>query len=206
MNPPRTRTGWWVKKWRHYERNSLPWRRLAIHREFLKRTSFVRWPVHGPVLRYLRDGQLELGEHVLFEPGVWLSLVQGGRLRMGDHSGLNRGVFVSASELVEIGAHSKVGNWSFITDGHHRYGDLDRPFTWQGMVSKGPTRIGENVWVGVGSAIMGGVTIGDRCIIGANSVVTRDVPSYTICAGAPARVIREIDRDALAATESGPAA
>ena len=48
---------WWAK-WKWYERNSLPWNRLAIHREMARREAFVRWPVHGNVLEALRAGRL----------------------------------------------------------------------------------------------------------------------------------------------------
>jgi acetyltransferase-like isoleucine patch superfamily enzyme len=54
-------------------------------------------------------------------------------------------------------------------------------------------RIGSNCWLGVNVAVTSGVTIGERCVIGANSVVTQDLPPGTVAAGAPARVIREIE-------------
>jgi acetyltransferase-like isoleucine patch superfamily enzyme len=186
----------YVRKWRLYQHQALPWNRLAIHREFMKRQAFLRWPVYGNTLKGFREGRLDLARGVVFEPGCWLSLV-GGTLRMGEHSGLNRGVFISATNLIDIGAHTVVGNWAFITDGEHRHGDLRRPFTWQGMRSKGETIIENNVWVGVGSAILGGLRIGERSIIGANSVVTKDIPPYTIAAGVPARVVREINFEEL---------
>ncbi len=63
----------------------------------------------------------------------------------------------------------------------------------EGFTSKGPTSIGSNCWFGLNCVVTSGVTIGDRCVIGANSVVTRDVPAGAIAAGAPARVIREIE-------------
>jgi acetyltransferase-like isoleucine patch superfamily enzyme len=65
--------------------------------------------------------------------------------------------------------------------------------TWQGFTSKGPTRIGDNVWCGAHVVVTSGVTIGERCVIGANSVVTADIPPGSIAAGAPARVLRAID-------------
>jgi acetyltransferase-like isoleucine patch superfamily enzyme len=83
-------------------------------------------------------------------------------------------------------------NGCYITDASHRFDDPDRPVTWQGFTSKGPTRIGDNVWCGVNVVVTTGVTIGDRCVIGANSVVTSDIPPYSVAAGVPARVIRTI--------------
>ena len=62
-------------------------------------------------------------------------------------------------------------------------------------VSKGAIQIGNDVWIGTGSTILTGVTIGDGAIIAANSVVTKDVPDWTIVAGNPAKIIREIPKD-----------
>jgi acetyltransferase-like isoleucine patch superfamily enzyme len=89
-------------------------------------------------------------------------------------------------------------NGSFITDGNHRFDDPHMPVPWQGFTSKGPTRIGDNVWAGANVVITSGVTVGKRCVIGANSVVTQDLPDFTIAAGVPAKPVRRIeyDRDA----------
>ncbi|MFC9691161.1 acyltransferase [Kribbella sp. NPDC056951] len=95
-------------------------------------------------------------------------------------------------ELVEIGAHCMLANGCFVTDSNHRFDDPDRPVPWQGFDSKGPTRIGDNVWLGANVVVTSGVTIGERCVIGANSVVTHDIPPYSIAAGAPAKVLRAV--------------
>ena len=65
----------WLQKWRWYERNSFPWNRALIHREFARRGAFARWPVHGNVLEAFREGRLEVGENTLLEPHVWLTAV-----------------------------------------------------------------------------------------------------------------------------------
>ena len=67
------------------------------------------------------------------------------------------------------------------------------PVPWQGFTSKGPTRLGDNVWCGANVVVTSGVTIGERCVIGANSVVTTDLPAFSIAAGVPARVLRAVD-------------
>jgi acetyltransferase-like isoleucine patch superfamily enzyme len=67
-----------------------------------------------------------------------------------------------------------------------------KPITWQGFESKGPTRIGENSWLGANVVVTSGVSIGERCVIGANSVVTKDVEPFSLAVGAPARVQRKI--------------
>jgi acetyltransferase-like isoleucine patch superfamily enzyme len=183
---------WW-QKWRWYERNSLPWNRARIHYEFARRRAFCRWPVHGNALEMLREGRLELGEHVLLEPNVWLTAQAPARMRIGGGTFLNLGVMVAAVELVEIGEHCMLANGCFVTDGNHRFDDFETPVPWQGFTSKGPTRVGDNVWLGANVVVTSGVTIGDRCVVGANSVVTTDLPPYSIAAGAPARVIRTLE-------------
>jgi acetyltransferase-like isoleucine patch superfamily enzyme len=182
----------WAQKWRWYQRNTLPWNRARIHYEFARRRSFARWPVHGEILEMFAEGRLTIGEHVLLEPNVWLT--GSGHIHIGDGTFLNLGVQVAAVDRVTIGAHCMFANGCFVTDGNHRFDDLDRPITWQGFTTKGPTTVGDNVWCGANVVITSGVTVGERCVVGANSVVTRDLPPYSIAAGAPARVLREITR------------
>jgi acetyltransferase-like isoleucine patch superfamily enzyme len=183
----------WLQKWLWYEQNSLPWNRLRIHCEFMRRQAFVRWPVHGNVLPALREGRLQIGPQVLLEPGVWITAPGQARIRIGGGSFLNLGVMVAAQELVEIGEHCMLANHCFVSDAGHRFDDPNLPVPWQGFTSKGPTRIGDNVWCGAGVVVTSGVTIGERCVIGANSVVTSDIPAYSVAAGVPARVLRRIE-------------
>jgi acetyltransferase-like isoleucine patch superfamily enzyme len=184
----------WVQKWLWYERNSLPWNRARIHWEFMRRQAFVRWPVHGNVLEALREGRLEIGAHTLLEPSVWLTAPGAARVRIGSGTFLNLGVMVAALELVEIGDHCMFANGCVISDAAHRFDDPGRPVPWQGFTTKGPTRVEDNVWCGAHVVVTSGVTIGERSVIGANSVVTTDIPPRSIAAGAPAKVIRTIER------------
>ncbi len=182
---------WWVK-WRWYQRGVMPWNRVAIHRELARRRAFAKWPVNGEVLELLREGRLEIGEGTLLERDVWLTASDRGRIRIGEGVFLNQGVMVAATELVEIGDHCMAANGCLITDGNHRFDDPKRPITSQGFDSKGPTRIGDNVWLGANVVVTSGVTIGARSVIGANSVVTSDVPPGSIAAGTPARILRAV--------------
>jgi acetyltransferase-like isoleucine patch superfamily enzyme len=183
----------YLRKWRLYERNSLPWNRLRIHREFMRRRAFARWPVHGNVLEAFRQGRLEVGEHVLFEPHVWITAPGEARVRIGSGSFLNLGVMVASHDLVEIGEHCMFANGCFVSDASHRFDDPEMPVPWQGFTTKGPTRIGDNVWCGANVVITSGVTVGERCVIGANSVITRDLDAFTIAAGVPAKPIKRVE-------------
>jgi acetyltransferase-like isoleucine patch superfamily enzyme len=183
----------WAQKWRFYEHNSLPWNRAQIHWELMRRGAFARWPLHGNVLEALREQRLEVGEHVLFEPDVWLTAPGRARIKIGQGTFLNLGVMIAADELVELGSHCMFANGCFVTDADHRFDDPDKPVPWQGFTSQGPTRVGDNVWCGAHVVITGGVTVGERCVIGANSVVTHDIPPFSVAVGAPAEVLRTIE-------------
>ena len=158
----------------------------------MRREAFARWPLHGNVLEALGDGRLEIGANVLLEPDVWITVGDQATVRIGNGTFLNIGVMVAATGCVEIGAHCMLANGCFVTDANHRYDDPDEPVPWQGFSTKGPTRIGDNVWLGANVVVTSGVTIGERCVIGANSVVTEDVAPFSIAAGAPAKVLRAI--------------
>jgi acetyltransferase-like isoleucine patch superfamily enzyme len=172
---------WWAKR-RWYERNHRLLRRWRINRHAARGGFFVRHPVEGEVLEALDEGRLRIGEGTLLEPGCWLTLAPGARIEIGAGCFLNRNVMIAAQERVVIGDHTMFANGCFVGDAEHRYDDPSRPITWQGFSSKGPVEIGAS-----------GVRVGERCVIGANSVVNRDIEAGTIAAGAPAKLIRKIE-------------
>jgi acetyltransferase-like isoleucine patch superfamily enzyme len=182
----------WAARWRWYEHNSLPWNRARIHWHFMRRQAFVRWPVHGNVLEALREGRLQVGRGALLEPGVWITAPRNAHVSIGAGTFLNMGVMIASHELVEIGDHCMLANGCFVSDASHRFDDETKPITWQGFTTKGPTRIANNCWLGANVAVTSGVSIGERCVIGANSVVTKDIEAFSVAAGAPARVIRRV--------------
>jgi acetyltransferase-like isoleucine patch superfamily enzyme len=188
-------TGWrpWWRKRRWYERNRRPLRRWRINRHMARVGAFIRYPVDGEVLEALDEGRLAIGEGTLLEPGCWLTLSPEARIEIGRGCFLNKNTMLAAIDRIEIGDHVMFANNCFVGDADHRYEDPDTPITWQGFTSQGPVRIGSNCWFGVNCVVTSGVSIGDRCVVGANSVVIEDLPPGVIAAGAPARVIREIE-------------
>ena len=179
----------WARKWAWYQRTRMPWNRARLHYELAVRQSFARGVVHGNALQLLREGRLELGPHVLLEPGVWLTS-ETGRIAIGGGSILNLNVMIAAMTSVTIGEHCLLANGCLVTDGDHRTDDPDVPVPWQGFTTKGPVSIGDNVWLGANVVVTSGVRIGRRAVIGANSVVVDDIPEHAVAAGAPARVLR----------------
>jgi acetyltransferase-like isoleucine patch superfamily enzyme len=183
---------WWMKR-RWYERNRRRLRRWRINRHMARAGAFIRYPIEGEVLEALDEGRLVVGEGTLLEPGCWLTLAPRARIEIGRGCFLNRETMLAAIDRIEIGDHVMFANHCFVGDADHRYDDPDKPVTWQGFSSQGPVRIGSNCWFGVGCVVTSGVEIGERSVVGANSVVTEDVPPGVIAAGAPARVIRQIE-------------
>jgi acetyltransferase-like isoleucine patch superfamily enzyme len=182
---------WWAKR-RWYERNRRLSRRWRIDRHAARGGFFIRHPVEGELLEALDEGRLTIGAGTLLEPGCWLTLAPEARIEIGAGCFLNRNTMVAAYERVTIGDHSMFANGCFVGDADHRFDDPERPITHQGFTSKGPVEIGANCWFGVNCAVTSGVTVGERCVVGANSVVNGDLPPRAIAAGVPARVIKPI--------------
>ena len=95
----------------------------------------------------------------------------------------------------KIGDHLLTGNDVLISDNNHgviEKKDLQISPQDRSLSSKGEIIIGNNVWIGDKACIIGKVTIGDGAIIGANSVVTKDVPAYSVVAGVPAKLLKQL--------------
>ena len=81
----------------------------------------------------------------------------------------------------------------YITDCDHEYRNIDVSVINQGIVQRGQkVSIGGGSYIGINAVIVGNVKIGNHCVIGANSVVTKDVPDYCVAVGSPAKVIRKM--------------
>ena len=77
-----------------------------------------------------------------------------------------------------------------ITDHSHEFRNVDVPISTQGAYSKGSVRIKRGAWLAFGCHVLSGVTVGENSVVAANSVVTKDVPPYTVVAGNPAKVVK----------------
>lgn len=114
-----------------------------------------------------------------------------GQVTLGDGVFFNRGCHVVAQESLTIGAYCLFGEGVSIHDDNHVVGRGAEPIASCGLITR-PVVIGSNVWVGAKAVILPGVHIGDNAVVGAGTVVTRDVPAHTVVAGVPARVIRAL--------------
>jgi acetyltransferase-like isoleucine patch superfamily enzyme len=113
-----------------------------------------------------------------------------GTLSVGDKGVLARDVSINCYLDVEIGDSALIADSVYISDFDHKFVDLDMPIKDQG-IAKSRVRIERNVWLGTKVTVCRGVAIGEGAVVGANAVVTRDLPAYSVSVGVPARVIRD---------------
>jgi maltose O-acetyltransferase len=153
-----------------------------------QRGSLVRVWGH-PSIR--NQGVMMIGDKVrLVSTIAKLELVaDGGRLEVGHHCFINYGSSIAATQLVQIGAHCTIGTYVIIMDNQfHRL----EPERRNERPESAPVIIEDNVWLGGRVIVLPGVCIGENSVIGAGSVVTKDIPAGCEAAGVPARVIRQL--------------
>lgn len=133
-------------------------------------------------------GSITLGRHVVIMAAVTpveLQAVAGGKIEIGDRTFLNYGVSISAHQLVRIGCDCLLSNYVSILD-NNWHEILDRRHLPQSR----PVILEDNVWLGIRVIVLPGVTIGHDSVVGAGSVVVKDIPPRSIAVGNPARVVK----------------
>jgi len=145
--------------------------------------------VVGPRCIVVRPRCLVLGERAWLEAETYLKMVADtAALELGEHVFVGRGAEFDVMREVSVGAHTVIAPRCFVTD--HNHGILpgwridEQPCAVKSVV------IGADVWLGAGVVVLPGVRIGDGAVVGANSVVTRDVAPMTVVVGVPARFLR----------------
>jgi acetyltransferase-like isoleucine patch superfamily enzyme len=144
--------------------------------------------------------RIVIGEGVRIGERSWLSVVDfhngrsyEPRLSIGDGARLGPDLVIACIGSVEIGAKVQTGPRVFIGDTYHDYHDPDTAIVDQLMADPRPVRIETGAFLGIGSAVLPGVTVGARACVAAGAVVTRDVPPNSLAAGNPARIVRQWD-------------
>ena len=112
------------------------------------------------------------------------------KIEIGYNVFINRNVYITVRANITIGDNVLIGLGVIINSGMHRYKNKDRLIRDQGHEIK-PIIIGNDVWIGANAVIMPGVFIGDGSVIGADAIVTRSIPPYSVVVGIPARIIKE---------------
>lgn len=162
-------------------------------------------------LKFFRPGRLYIGERVFLGEGAFFDIARdedairigddshvsrnvtvrtrAGEIRVGRQVNIGSGTFIYSHGGVEIGDYCLVANNVEMLSADHRIDRVDTPIRFQGR-TEDRIVIGEDVYLGTHSVILGGVRIGRGAVIGAGAVVTRDVPDFAVAVGVPARVVR----------------
>ena len=165
---------------------------FKVCRYLINQSKFRRVGSHPAFEGYIdckHTRNIVAGDYCRFGKDVCLETLGEGRIVIGNNTELARHVLVSANTAVEIGNDCFVGEYTSIRDSDH--GISRRVLIRKQEVVSKAIRIGNDVWIGRGCAILKGVCIGDGAVIGANSVVTHDLEPYNVVVGSPAKVIKK---------------
>lgn len=157
--------------------------------------SHLRPPFRLDGARYI-----SLADQVTVQEGGWLYCCPdqtGAGLSIGSGSVLGYNNHVTAVRQVTIGCNVLTANNVFISDNVHGYEDVRVPIMQQPVRFKGAVSVGDGSWIGENACIIG-ARVGQHCVIGANAVVTQDIPDFSVAVGIPARVIRRYDHKVAA--------
>lgn len=168
--------------------------------ERMRRPNRVDTAARVAPTAYLREarlhGPVEVGDHATI-----VAAELSGEIRVGRRSSLwGPEIYVHArGHPVQIGSFCSIARHVGVHGYFHDTRRLSTHYVGRNVlglpiedevVSRGPIRIGHDVWLGVGVQILSGVSVGDGAVVGAGSVVSRDIPPYAVAVGAPARVVR----------------
>lgn len=113
------------------------------------------------------------------------------KIILEDHVGISPNSLILAAHMVHLEKGVMVGPSCVIVDYDHAYSDVTQLIVDQSLTNIKPIHIKSGVWIGANSTICAGVTIGKNSVVGANSVVTKDIPDFSVALGAPARVVKK---------------
>ena len=140
----------------------------------------------GPHTVIINSANVRIGARCWFQDRIYIRAGTQGRVEIGDRVAINSFVRMFGHGLITVGDDTQIGPSTLITTTDHDFhGDMGAAFK--------AVRIGSRAWIGANVTILPGVTIGDYAVIGAGSVVTKDVPARSIAVGVPARVIRRLE-------------
>ena len=145
--------------------------------------------------RYIRIGAgTMVGPQVTLSAGMvpGQEMVSDTVISVGDRCLIGKGSGIVGHLEITIGDDVWTGHHVYITDQNHGYSDLSLPISRQFMAEK-PVSIGDGSWLGHGTVVLPGAVVGRHVVVGANSVVTGELPDNCVAAGVPARVIRMIE-------------
>lgn len=153
-------------------------------------------PSQGALRQALLDDLLGSNKGVTIIPPFYCDMGKNIHFKQGGF--INTGVTILDLAPVTIGDYAQIGPNVVISTAGHPFDLAERVLP---IATGNPIVIGDNVWIGANSVILDGVTIGDRSIIGAGSIVTKDIPSDCVAVGNPCRVIKSISHSEMPTDE-----
>ncbi len=153
----------------------------------LPRFRFLNW-LKSLYLRIFFKARV--GKRVVFYSGIWI--FSGRNLKLGDDVDVAKGVLITTDGGVDIGDRVLIGYNTMILSSNHHIPAVEQKIFESGHQKK-PVFIESDVWIGGGSVVLPGVTIGTGAVVAAGSIITKDIPAYAIAAGVPAKVLKYRD-------------
>ena len=143
------------------------------------------------MIKFIRKIILQLNGYIVFRKKVGViggfTVVNPRNVKIGDNCGINHGVFILGYEKITIGSNVILSARCMLVDaGLNKTEFMEHEFPRH---VSGPITIEDGAWIGAGAIVLASVNIGRKAIVGAGSVVTKDVPDFAIVAGNPAKVI-----------------
>ena len=151
---------------------------------------------------------IAIGENVTIQYKTWLAAMPltgnpNPILIIGDGTSIGHFNHIYATSSIEIGKKVLTADKVYISDNLHGYENINLPIIEQAIKQTNTVIIGDGSWLGENVCVIG-AKIGRNCVIGANSVVTKDIPAYCVAVGSPAKIIKRYNFDTLAWEKTSP--
>lgn len=139
-------------------------------------------------------GKMVVGDDLDLSPdSLFMLLKPNAKITLGNRIRIARHFQINSAFDVQICDNVNIAPYVFLGDHNHKYEDISVPIRDQSidMTHENKVVVGSDTWIGTKVSIIGNVRIGHHCVIGANSVVSKDIPDYCVAAGIPARIIKQ---------------
>lgn len=151
--------------------------------------------IYSP-LRISGGQNILISHNVTIQTNAWLAAVpltgKESNLRILEGTSIGDFSHIYATQNILIESNVLIANFVYISDNIHGFEDINQPIIRQAIVQKKHVVIGTGTWIGEHVSVIG-ASVGKHCVIGANSVVTKDIPDYCVAVGAPAKIIKRYD-------------
>lgn len=155
--------------------------------------------IADPTLSIVNPGGIHIGAFVRIGAfAVIEALVpeRGVTVRIEDGAYIGNSTRITGVGEVVIGPEAMLADRVYVSDTNHVYEDVTQPIKRQGLRDGRRVEIARGAWIGIGAVVVGDLRVGEGAVVGANAVVTQDVPDFSVVVGNPARVVRQHDGEA----------